>query len=150
MTMEEFSVGIDAIADDGDEYVVERLLESLPLSGAMGAITYGEPPEIGARFHVRADGIEEAIVAAVSMFHDAASMIGLIIDRIVEIDAMTIDRLAEMVMTRDELDEAVQKMLSSIGASLDELREEAKTGKFRSEEARLTWTAIRGIVGMDG
>jgi hypothetical protein len=40
----------------------------------------------------------------------------------------------------------INALLDELGMTLDELREEARTGGFRSEDAALAWFAISSLV----
>lgn len=50
------------------------------------------------------------------------------------------------VMTPEETQRDVDDLLEDLGMTLDDLREEARTGTFRSEDAALAWFAISGLV----
>jgi hypothetical protein len=47
--------------------------------------------------------------------------------------------------TDEDLREAVYNALDAAGLTLDELHEQAKNGRFSSEEARLAWFVISSI-----
>lgn len=51
------------------------------------------------------------------------------------------------VVTGEETRRDVEALLAELGMTLDELREEARRGAFRSEDAALAWFAISSLVG---
>ncbi len=50
------------------------------------------------------------------------------------------------VVTAEENRRDIDALLEELGMTLDELREEARTGVFRSEDAALAWFAISAFV----
>lgn len=54
---------------------------------------------------------------------------------------------AVKVVTPEENRSDIDALLHELGMTLDELREEARTGTFRSEDAALAWFAISAFVG---
>lgn len=51
--------------------------------------------------------------------------------------------------SRHDIEAGVQKALDGLHMTLPELRTEARTGDFRSQRARLVWSAIRDVVPED-
>jgi len=51
--------------------------------------------------------------------------------------------------SRRDIEAGVQKALNGLHMTLPELRDEARTGDFRSQRARLVWSAIRDVVPED-
>lgn len=49
------------------------------------------------------------------------------------------------LVTKEELESGVRRVLDRLNLSRDDLREQAATGRFSSERARLTWLAIRNL-----
>ncbi|WP_298207571.1 hypothetical protein [Ferrimicrobium sp.] len=62
---------------------------------------------------------------------------------------MTADQAAVVVeyATDEDIEIAVQSALKSAGVSAEELRAEARSGRFSSENARLAWFAISPFIG---
>jgi len=50
------------------------------------------------------------------------------------------------ILDVEEVQAAAQAMLRALGMNAEQLREQARRGKFDSERARLTWVAIRDVV----
>jgi hypothetical protein len=48
--------------------------------------------------------------------------------------------------SRGDIEVGVRKALEGLQMTLPELRAEARTGGFRSQRARLVWSAIRDVV----
>lgn len=46
------------------------------------------------------------------------------------------------VLSQDDVDAVVERTLTSLGISFDELAEQARSGHFDTIEARLAWLAI--------
>lgn len=46
------------------------------------------------------------------------------------------------VVTQDDITKAVERHLRELGMTLEELRDEAERGEFRSREARLLWMTV--------
>ncbi len=53
--------------------------------------------------------------------------------------------LYHVIETEEELDEVIQNALEGTGSTLEELREQAKSGYFDSEEHRIAWFVITGL-----
>jgi len=51
--------------------------------------------------------------------------------------------------SRHDIEVGVEKALGDLHMTLPELRDEARTGDFRSQRARLVWSAIRDVVRQD-
>ena len=51
--------------------------------------------------------------------------------------------------SRQDIQVGVEKALGDLQMTLPELRAEARTGDFRSQRARLVWSAIRDVVPED-
>lgn len=47
------------------------------------------------------------------------------------------------ILSRREAKRAVDRTLASTGLTYEELRDQARAGRFSSERARLTWAAVR-------
>lgn len=47
--------------------------------------------------------------------------------------------------TEAEVDEIVRKTLKNLGIGLDELKEQAKLGRFSSEAQRRAWFLVSGL-----
>jgi hypothetical protein len=52
-------------------------------------------------------------------------------------------------VSRGDIEAGVRKTLEGLHMTLPELRNEARTGDFRSQRARLIWSAIRDVVPED-
>jgi hypothetical protein len=50
------------------------------------------------------------------------------------------------IVDRKELDETIKRALDRSHYSLEQLREQARRGRFETERARLTWQALRAVV----
>lgn len=61
-----------------------------------------------------------------------------------------IDRDEVQIATDADLKRAVAKALKRAEVSLDELKDQARQGRFSSERARLAWFAISPIVNANG
>jgi hypothetical protein len=61
---------------------------------------------------------------------------------------MTPSQLAVEVQSANDEDvnEAIQRALTEAGVTLDELIEEAKVGRFSSEDARMAWWVVSPFV----
>ncbi len=60
--------------------------------------------------------------------------------------ALTADREPDvLVATDDDLREAVRTALARLHLTYGELAEQARSGRFQSEQARITWMAIRDL-----
>jgi hypothetical protein len=51
--------------------------------------------------------------------------------------------------SRRDIEVGVRRALDGLRMTLPELRDEARTGDFRSQRARLVWSAIRDVVPQD-
>lgn len=51
--------------------------------------------------------------------------------------------------SRHDIEVGVEKALGGLHMTLPELRAEARSGAFRSQRARLVWSAIRDVVPED-
>lgn len=51
------------------------------------------------------------------------------------------------IVEPEQTQREVKALLDELGMTLDQLRAEAATGRFRSEDAALAWFAISGVVG---
>lgn len=62
---------------------------------------------------------------------------------------MTPDQAAVVVeyATDEDIEIAVRSALESAGVSAEELKGEARSGRFSSENARLAWFAISPFIG---
>ena len=62
---------------------------------------------------------------------------------------MTPDQAAVVVeyATDEDIEIAVRSTLESAGVSAEELKGEARSGRFSSENARLAWFAISPFIG---
>ena len=62
---------------------------------------------------------------------------------------MTPDQAAVVVeyATDEDIEVAVQSALESAGVSAEELKAQARSGRFSSENARLAWFAISPFIG---
>lgn len=61
--------------------------------------------------------------------------------------AVTRSQIRVHRVSEAEINEAVKRALKDAGVTLPALRRQAKSGRFASEEARLTWFAISPFVG---
>ncbi len=64
---------------------------------------------------------------------------------------MTPAELAVNVEVADEedIEAAIAKVLGDAGITLDELKADARSGRFRSEDARLAWFVISPFVAAE-
>jgi hypothetical protein len=51
--------------------------------------------------------------------------------------------------SREDIEVGVERALGDLRMTLPELRAEARAGDFRSQRARLVWSAIRDVVPED-
>lgn len=58
---------------------------------------------------------------------------------------MTPDTLVD-IASHKEIAEALQRALSNLGITLEELRAQAEADEFQSDDARHLWFAIRDLV----
>lgn len=55
---------------------------------------------------------------------------------------MTPEQIVDVV-TREEVDTTLNKHLSDLHLSIDDLEQQAKSGTFASRDARMLWMAVR-------
>jgi hypothetical protein len=51
-----------------------------------------------------------------------------------------------VIASVEDLEQAIANSLRAAGCTYEELREQARTGAFRSAAARRSWVVVRGLV----